>query len=157
MSNPTFSFQMAIPSNSQPDLIEGLVTLVAADGKTVLNKYRATSSRAWHQYWGSWRNSGGLIPPDESYTVATTAIQLPDVDGVRGSFFPISPYSIQTINDLRADFGMHNDPNRAYAPGSLGCIVMMTENGWAAYKRDVAKIADAGFKAINLRVKYSKA
>jgi hypothetical protein len=136
-------------------IIVGLLELV--DGNSQLsNAYRASSSRPNMQYWGSWRDRGGLIPPDEPYQVATKAIWMPENPGVGGKFFPITPFEIETIGDTRGDFGLHADANAAVAPGTLGCIFPLTEKGWTAIKRDFEFLAAKGIVSLPLSVSYLK-
>lgn len=126
------------------------------DGE-VVNAYQATSSVAGKQFDGSWNSRGGLIPPDEKflngelYEVATTPLWMPRVRGVEGSFYQIFPYSVETDGDTRADFGIHFDAN---VPGSMGCIVLPTQRGWDAFRRDMQQIANSGVKRVDLDIVY---
>lgn len=126
------------------------------DGE-VMNAYQATSSVAGKQYDGSWNSRGGLIPPDEKfldgrlYTVSTTPLWMPNVRGVEGSFYQIHPFTVPTDGVTRGDFGIHFDAN---VPGSMGCIVLPTQRGWDAFRRDMKAIANGGIKEIDLDICY---
>ena len=63
---------------------------------------------------------------------------MPDTKGVEGSFYQILPFEVPTDGAIRGDFGIHFDAN---VPGSLGCIVLTTQRGWDAFRRDVQLIA----------------
>jgi hypothetical protein len=153
MKNPSVIFTMALPLNAVNHEIEGLLKLV--DGENLLNSYRCSSSRINHQYWGSWRKKGGVIPPDEPWRVATNPINMPNNPGVGGLFYPITPFEIQTIGDVRGDFGVHSDANRANSPGTLGCLFPISKAGWKAFMRDSATAAAAGFRSLPLQVHYT--
>jgi hypothetical protein len=160
VKNPSLIFAMALPSSAINSMVEGILKLVDGDldkdvAPKLLNAYRASSSRPNHQYWASWRQSGGVIPPDEPWKVATTAINMPDNPGVGGLFFPLTPFEVETIGDVRGDFGVHKDANRASSPGSLGCLFPLSDPGWVAIKRDFATAAAAGFKYLPLQVHYT--
>jgi hypothetical protein len=160
MKNPSLIFTMALPSSAINTMVEGILKLVDGEldkdaAPKLLNAYRCSSSRPRHQYWGSWRVKGGVMPPDEPWRVKTTAIDMPDNPGVGGLFFPVTPFEIQTIRAIRGDFGIHKDANRATSPGSLGCPFPITDAGWLAIMRDFAAAAAAGFKSLPLQVHYT--
>jgi hypothetical protein len=136
-------------------IIVGLLELTGSDCEQI-NAYRASSSSPGEQYWGSWREKGGLIPPDEPYKVFTTPVMMPNNPGVRGEFFRITPFEIDTIGDDRGDFGIHQDANAAIALGTLGCIFPISKNGWKAIKRDFAQLASVGIESLLMIVKYLK-
>jgi hypothetical protein len=138
--NPGYKyiFHMGVPIAACEDELEGILKLLNPDGTTA-NEYRATSSRKWKQFWGSWRSTGGLLPPNEPYSIDVVPSQS-NLDGIRGDFHAINPYEVKTIGDTRAAFGLHNDANREYAWGSMGCIVPITAKGWDAIRRDLRAI-----------------
>jgi hypothetical protein len=123
----------------------------------VVNAYLATSSVAGKQYDGSWNNRGGLIPPDEKflngelYQVDTQPMRMPAVKGVEGSFYQIHPFHVATNGADRGDFGIHFDAN---VPGSMGCIVLPTQRGWDAFRRDMADLNKGGVRLIDLDICY---
>jgi hypothetical protein len=146
-------FSMRLANSS--DLLTGVLEFVK-NGK-VYNQITAASSLPGRQYSGSWTRKGGLIPPSSlmgsnGWSVKTTPIYMPDVTGVSGNFYQISPFEIQTSGAVRGDFGVHRDAN---APGSLGCVVIETEKGWAAVQREFKLLAGIGVRAIDLNVQYS--
>jgi hypothetical protein len=149
--SPSLKFTLT-PTETVATLI-GLLELW--EGVEQLNAYRASSSRSGMQYWGSWRERGGLLPPNEPYTVATVP-EMSDNPGIQGEFYRISPYEIPTIGVTRAAFGIHKDANAATSPGTLGCIFPVTERGWAAIKRDFRTLAKRGISSIPLEVLYLK-
>ncbi len=118
----------------------------------IINDYQATSSLPGRQYWGSWESKGGLIPPVRDLKVDTTPLWMPDIKGVEGSFYAISPFEIQTDGSTRGDFGIHFDANQ---PGSLGCPVLKNQRGWDAFRRDLEPIAKL-IKSIPLVIDYNK-
>jgi hypothetical protein len=152
---PILSFTMGLPAEATGVYQEGILKLLNAD-RTVANEYRGSSSRPWHQYWASWRKTGGVLPPSEPYTVDLLPSQS-NLDGIRGDFYAINPYEVKTIGDTRAAFGLHNDANRDSALGSMGCLVPLTERGWAAIRRDLRAIQKkfgGDLEAIALEVSY---
>lgn len=157
---PSLIFWMSLPDSPVSEMVEGIMKLVDlsvnSNGAAYLvNSYRFSSSRPNHQYWGSWRVKSGLIPPDEPWQVATTPINMPNNPGVGGLFFPVTPFQIQTIRDIRGDFGVHKDANRATAPGSLGCPFPIAEAGWEAVKRDLLDLGKIGIKKVPMQVHYT--
>jgi hypothetical protein len=129
-------------------LIYGSLSL--KDGDRLINQFIATSSLPGRQWWGSWELKGGLIPPRNDYTVATSPLWMPDLKGVEGSFYQISPFEAPTNGSLRGDFGIHFDAN---VPGSLGCPVLKNQKGWDAFRREMEPIAKL-IKSIPLLINY---
>lgn len=146
----TYALKFTLDTSTTTELIEG--TLKFYRNGELFNEYRATSSLAGRQADGSWKKRGGLIPPskeiDKEYSVAVEPTYMPDVKGVEGNFYVISPYSVATEGATRGDFGVHFDAN---VPGSLGCVVLRTRRGWDAFQRD---IGNTGLKQIPLVVEY---
>jgi hypothetical protein len=154
-NNQPYGLRFTLKPARSASIIVGLLELTGNDCE-IINAYKASSSGRWKQYWASWRCKGGLIPPDEPYRVATTPIMRPEHPGVRGEFFPITPFSIDTIGDKRGDFGIHQDANAATAPGTLGCIFPISKNGWNAIKRDFSRLASVGVESLPMTVTYSR-
>jgi hypothetical protein len=148
MKNFSLVFTMTLARSS--GLILGQLALFEDDRRR--NLFSATSGYPGKQYPFSWREKGGVIPPKEAYQVATNPLPMPNVRGVEGAFFAITPFTIQTMGDERGDFGVHADKN---APGSLGCPVLQTDRGWAAFQREMAALTVAGVKSLPLSVIYS--
>jgi hypothetical protein len=132
------------------ELLYGVLSL--KDGDRLINEYVTASSLPSRQWWGSWELKGGLIPPRRDYSVTTSPLWMPDIKGVEGSFYQISPFEVGTDGATRGDFGIHFDANQ---PGSLGCLVLKNQRGWDAFRRDLEPIARI-IKSIPLIVEYNK-
>jgi hypothetical protein len=145
-----YSLRFELATRRANSLITGKLQLL--QGQTELNAYTATSSIPGRQYRGSWELKGGLIPPGDTYQVATAPLWMPDTRGVEGSFYAITPFEIQTVGAVRGDFGVHFDAN---VPGSMGCVVLETQKGWDAFRRDIKAIAAQQVAYLPLVVKYS--
>lgn len=138
---PIYQVRFTMDLSHDDDIIYGLMEFIK-DG-VAYNKIIATSSLPGRQYSGAWNRKGGLIPPTSlvkrkagtGLTVKTTPIYMPHVAGVSGNFYPIAPFEVQTDGDLRGDWGIHRDAN---VPGSMGCIVTKTPQGWQATQREFA-------------------
>jgi hypothetical protein len=149
-----FKFSPAKSSN----LIYGILEFIR-DG-IVYNDIQATSSLPGRQYSGSWNQTGGLIPPTKmcmektgsGFSAKTTPIYMPNVQGVSGNFFPISPFEMETDGNTRGDWGIHRDAN---VPGSMGCIVPRTDKGWEAIQREFKILAGIGIRSVELIVEYT--
>lgn len=169
-----YLLKFVLNTNRSSSLIVGSLQLIK-DG-VLINEYKATSSYKGMQYDGAWNQKGGIIPPtevlkqrrsDESfYEVNTTPISMPNVKGVNGDFFQITPFSTVMSNGVeRGDFGVHADKYndlQGYDPdmpksgeGTLGCIGFRTGKGYAAFRRDMKAIKSEGVKSIELLVKYT--
>jgi hypothetical protein len=154
MNDNSLRFEL-IPAKSD-ELILGRLHLLK--GGEIINTYTATSSLRGRQHSRSWEIKGGLIPPNglvlpkgRCYEVEITPIWMPDIRGVEGSFYAISPFEMKTRGAVRGDFGIHYDAN---VPGSMGCVVLTTQRGWDAYRRDMKAIALQGIKSIELDICY---
>lgn len=129
--------------------------LVMLKNEQLLKSWRSTTSYPGKQYRYSWREIGGVLPPDEPYTVSTTAIFMPKVRGVQGNFYQILPFAIDTLGDTRADFGIHADRN---VPGTRGCIGVLETQGpksWDDFRATMKAIASEGFDKVPLKVSYT--
>ena len=121
-------------------------------------KLAATSWYRVNQFYGSWTLKGrGPLPPSKivapkTYSVSTQRLWLPQVKGVEGSFYAISPFAIQ-VNGMvsRGDFGIHFDAN---APGSAGCIVILLQEHWDLFRNLMAQFRTGASQQIPLEVIY---
>lgn len=146
---PKYSLRFELNLQESSELLIGKLQLLR-DSKEA-NCYSATSSLRGRQYRGSWELKGGLIPPGQAYRVATAPLWMPNIKGVEGSFYAITPFEIQTAGVTRGDFGVHFDAN---VPGSMGCVVLTTQRGWDACRRDIKLIAAQGIEFLPLVVEY---
>jgi len=150
-----YALKFTLDTAKSNRLIEGLLQLFKNGAE--INAYRVTCSVAGKQGDGAWKQRGGLIPPSnelgvKEYLVDTKPIYMPQVKGVEGNFYRITPYSVPTKGGVvRGDFGIHFDAN---VPGSLGCIVLRTTRGWEAFQRDIKKLAGISIDQIPLVVEY---
>jgi hypothetical protein len=139
------------------DLLIGRMLLMT--GPVILNQYRITSGLPSYQTWEDQDAIGrGIIPrPDQVglqyWTVSSKPVYCPDLTGVEGNFYEILP-NVVTLHDgtTRGSFGVHRDAN---VPGSSGCPVLETAEGWAAFQADMAELAAAGVPWVPLQVSYS--
>jgi hypothetical protein len=140
------------------ELIEGRLLLLDS-APSILNTYIATSGLPNNQRFDCLSSPGrGPIPQNsivgiDCYSVVTKPIYMPGVKGVEGNFYQISPHEV-TINGVeRGDFGVHFDAN---VPGSSGCVVLRTNEGWQAFEKDMQGLLTSGVKEIPLLVSYSR-
>jgi hypothetical protein len=140
-------------------LIEGRLILVNTKLNKIIDEYRATSGSPGNQSPDKVSARGkGPIPKCSDvgidfYTVATSPLNLQSVKGVEGAFFKIDPHEVIIQGARRGDFGIHFDAN---APGSAGCIVLITQVGWTAFQKEMKKLSDEGIKQLSLLVSYSR-
>jgi hypothetical protein len=142
-----YSLRFTLTPAQQDSLIIGLLELLK--GGVTINSFQASSSLPDRQYDGSWTRLGGLLPPGDSYTVDVDPLWMPNIRGVEGSFYRICPFEVPTKGATRGDFGVHFDANQ---PGSLGCIVLVTQKGWDAFRREMKKLGQVD--RLPLVVKY---
>lgn len=119
---------------------------------------RASSGYRTKQYPECFHERGGMLPPayrckgDFVWHVETTPIHMPNHRGVRGNFYPITPFEVITDKGgRRSDFGIHLDAN---APGSLGCIVTNASR-FAEFEKWMKECRQAGNSKVPLIVGYS--
>jgi hypothetical protein len=151
----TLRFRMK-PENSD-ELLVG--TLAFFKNGKVYNEIAATSSLPGNQVEGSWNRRGGLLPPtsmirdklNRDWRVKTSPIYMPTTLGVSGNFYQIEPFELTTDGKVRADWGVHKDANR---PGSMGCVVAVTDNGWEATQREFAVLNKLRIASVKLIVEY---
>jgi hypothetical protein len=149
-----YSLRFRLTTARTNRIIVGLLELLC-DGVQI-NSYRASSSYAGKQYWGSWREKGGLIPRDEPWIVHLEPLDRSYNPAIGKTAYKITPFEVETIGATRGDFMFHDDANRATAPGTLGCIFPISQAGWAAIQRDFAMIKAKGIDTIPLDVEYLK-
>lgn len=149
-------FAMALPKTPRDNLIAGVLTYCKNE-KPALT-FRATSGCIGNQYVGCQSRKGkGAIPSCKqvgiySYSVSTQKLWLPHVKGVEGSFFPISPFSVNVNGVARGDFGIHFDAN---VPGSVGCIVLPLQADWTNFLETMKDLHEQRIKSIPLHVSYT--
>lgn len=140
-------------------LIEGRLLLIDGETSTIKNTYIATSGLPNNQRYDCLSLRGrGPIPPNnligiDSYSVSTSALNMPNVRGVEGKFYKIDPHEVTVQQKERGDFGIHRDAN---VPGSSGCIVLRTELGWQAFEKDMKNLSACKINEIPLLVSYSR-
>lgn len=150
MTRPKDSYRLlfTMALRSQPKLVVG--RLLLQKDSEIINAFQATSSLPGFQYRGSWNKRGGVIPPG-AYAVNLNPINLKQVRGIDGNFYPITPFEVETDGDDRSDFGIHFDAN---VPGSLGCIVLCTVLGWRAFERVAFEMTMLGISQLPISVVY---
>jgi hypothetical protein len=152
---PKNAYSLSFNMKLQPSRRLLVGKLVAIKNGKPSKSWRSTSSLPGRQYRYSWRERGGVLPPDEPYQVETTPIYMPQVRGVEGNFFRILPFEIQTVGDLRGDFGVHADRS---VPGTLGCVGILEDlspDPWDEFWMMMKVIAGEGIKTIPLDVSYT--
>lgn len=147
MDSYLLKFQMELARSE--NLVEG--TLQLLKNGIIQNVYRATSSFAGNQSYGTWNERGGLLPPSSEvkenngtdWSVSLAWRNSDNVSGVAGRYYPILPEEFRTDGDDRSYTGIHAD-YRDYSnieltryPGTKGCIGLQTSLGFAAFKRDM--------------------
>lgn len=154
---PLLVFHQRLQASNQ--LIEGRLLLIDVETCVLQNTYIATSGLPNYQSSRALSTKGrGPIPSnidiaDRSYSVVTSPLFMPNVKGVEGNFYKINPHLVVIDGVQRGDFGVHFDAN---FPGSSGCVVIRTPNGWEAFEKDMKVLVDAGVKQVPLLVSYSR-
>jgi Fungal chitosanase of glycosyl hydrolase group 75 len=156
--NSTYKIRFRLATANNDDLILGTLDFLR-DGE-IYNTLTATSSLPGRQQDGSWNRTGGLLPPTSmvkaktgnGLSVKTTPVFMPEVKGVSGNFYQISPFEMKTDGNVRGDWGCHDDANM---PGSMGCVVFPTKQGWIAFQREMKVLADLGIRSIELICEYT--
>lgn len=158
-----FSMKLAVDPK-QWEFTEG-VLLIKKNADNAGVKLKATSGLAGYQKSGDWRIKGrGCIPPSKQliphqWSVSTLRLFMPDVRGVEGSFYQISPFEIRLPGVVRGDFGIHADagfPHKtAGNAGSAGCIVIRDQSHWDLFRQQIELFKLDGIQQIPLSVEYS--
>jgi hypothetical protein len=89
------------------------------------------------------------------YSVRTTPFDERGVPGIDGNFYYIEPDPVTVDGITRSEFGIHNDANRDFSPGSAGCIVLSSNPEWARFEGFMTSYRKKGFAAISLIVEYN--
>lgn len=138
-------------------LDQGRLSLNHLDNGT-LDIWIATSSISTKQDRESFRERGGLLPPQyrvpnlKKWEVDLNSIPMPQVKGVEGNFYRLLPFKVVTDRGgVRSDFGIHKDAN---SPGSMGCIVMGGRR-FAEFEAKMQGLKIAGVNRLPLFVQYS--
>ena len=150
---PKFKFEMDIPIRPTSEMIKGKLFL--RDENTNI-MFQATSGLPGYQYFGAWRlPRRGLLPPtaaiSRKYEVSTNRLWMPNVTGVQGSFWGITPFTVDLDGVTRGDFGIHFDHN---VPGSAGCIVVDLQDHFDKFKGMMEEYNQMRIKSIPLEVLY---
>ena len=150
-------FHMQLGDNSS--LETGRLELIDTTANRIVDRYIATSGCPGNQGQADQTAKGrGPIPRTDlaqigSYFVATNPIDLAAVRGVEGDFYVISPGRVDLKSgQIRGDFGVHFDAN---VPGSAGCVVLETQEGWKGFQAQMKQIAAEGINQIPLFIGYS--
>ncbi len=150
-------FHMDLTSSNS--LISGRLILLDKDNSQIVERYIATSGCPGYQSFDSQKARGrGPIPAQYEcgigrYTVATKPIYMPQTKGVEGNFYKIDPHDVNIWGNERGDFGVHADKN---VPGSAGCVVLTTDEGWKGFQKQMTQIASTGVTSIPLLVSYAR-
>lgn len=148
-------FLMPLEDEPQEFLVTGLLRF---EGETN-HEFHCTSGQPGYQYSGGVLMRGkGPLPSSHAaevnYTVSTSPIYSPDIPGIAGNFYPISPNTVNIGGIERGDFGIHNDANRADSPGSAGCIVFVYDYGFEVFEKVMACLRNQKVTEIPLTVKH---
>lgn len=152
----TFHFTMALPRTPRGNLIVGVLTY--CENEKTVNAFQATSGCIGNQFHSCQNRKGkGCLPSHRQagilhYTISTQKLWLPHVKGVEGSFFAISPFTVNINGVSRGDFGVHFDAN---VPGSAACVVLETQRGWTAYLKIMDELKQRGRQSVPLYVDYN--
>lgn len=147
----TFRFNNPVNNNSRGLRLGKLKLLTGKEN--VL--YSATSGLPGFQDLASSNKRGkGRIPTClqvkiMNYWVKTSPIYLPNVKGVNGNFYPITPFTVNVGGVIRSDLGIHRDTN---VPGSAGCIVLGLEDHWNNFEDQMQKLRSRGIIELPLMV-----
>ena len=126
-------------------------------------RFQATSGLAGYQsQLDSWRKGKGAIPPHfftgiKNYLVHLKPINLNNVKGVSGNFYPITPYKnlvkVSGMSAYRTDLGIHFDAN---VVGTAGCIGVNLADQWKMLENKFSDLLEMGYRAIPLFVPTSE-
>lgn len=157
MTAPSLIFEMQLPRFRSWELIPGSLILKETAAAAGI-KFLATSGCCAYQYDKSFLIKGrGCLPPSDiilpkTWEVETRAVQLLQVKGVEGNFYPIKPFAVSVLGVQRSDLGIHKDAN---APGSAGCLVIRDLSHWDIFQEKMRAFALKGIQRLPLTVKYT--
>lgn len=129
----TFSFNREVPTTSRV-LEHGRIILVNGNSNIA---FAATSGLPGYQYKDASKIKGRGRAPTckqvniKSYLVATNPLAMPNIKGVNGNFYPITPFIVSVDANPRGDLGIHRDAN---IPGSAGCLVITIADHWIKFE-----------------------
>lgn len=155
METTRLEFSLSDPSDNNKSknvLKYGKLTL-KFNGNSIT--YLATSGLAGYQELTSAKIRGkGRIPTCKqlginNYTLHLEPVNLPNVKGVEGLFYRITPFKFTVDGVQRSDVGIHYDAN---VPGSAGCIVIKQLDHWELFKKAMKNIALIGKQSIPLYI-----
>lgn len=122
-------------------------------------RFQATSGLCGYQAQKDcWRRAKGAIPPHScvnisNYLVHLQPIAMPNVTGVDGNFYRITPFknvvSIGGMSVYRGDFGIHFDSN---VIGTAGCIGINLRDQWQTLEHKFSDLLKMGYSIIPLFV-----
>lgn len=122
-------------------------------------RFQATSGLAGYQsQLDCWRKGKGAIPPHsfvgiENYSVHLRPINLNNVKGVSGNFYPITPFKnlvrVNGMSAYRIDLGIHFDAN---VVGTSGCVGVNLPDQWKMLEHKFSDLLEMGFQTIPLFV-----
>lgn len=153
---PLLLFQSSLYSDDS--LIEGRLLLIDIEKVVIYDKYVVCSGHPGKQTLADCSEYGGAIPEClsvriEHYTVTTDPLSEPDVEGIKGNFFAISPTEVTIEGNVRGDWGLHFD---ADYPGTLGCLGFKNPQPWQAFQNLMEDFKKAGIKEVPLLINYSQ-
>lgn len=154
---PRLEFSMDLPVSAASHLVNGHLIIKKERGLAGI-KLKATSGCRGSQFFRSWMLKGrGPLPPTGvifplTWTVSTQRLWLPNVKGVEGSFYAISPFQVVLPGVTRGDFGVHFDAN---VPGSAGCCVIQSQEHWDLFRECMEQFRLMKLQQIPLSVSYS--
>ena len=144
-----FCFNREVPATSR-NLEQGAIILVNKYSNT---KFAATSGLPGYQYIEASKFKGKGRAPTckqvniKSYLVATNPLPMPNIKGVGGNFYPITPFIVSVDGNPRGDLGIHRDAN---VPGSAGCLVITIPDHWVKFEAAMKALSDDKILSIPL-------
>lgn len=155
LKQPFLIFSM--PLDNTPQLNNGRLVLYDWERGHVA-RWVATSGLGMYQRIGGWSKQGGGVcpapyqcnPSFANYWVQVAPLDLSHIKGVEGSGYPITPFEVRTKEGVkRSDLLIHRDAN---APGSLGCIVLDSDE-FSDFEKTIAREL-IGHEKVKLWIQY---
>ena len=155
-------FMDARASSSQ---IRGKLVLLK-EGKYIAEYWASSGTVGNQDEHNQDDRAKGLLPSTvdlngQQYVVLTKPIPMPSKPGIMGNFYKINPHTVVINGVTRGDFGIHKDVRgsnksmNAGTDGTLGCIGLLTDAGWAGFESHMKAIASSGIVQIPLTVVFS--